>query len=237
MISVLDNQIEHLKNSGIDTIEYYTKNLEDPVNSKIIPYYEVIKVSTKKKELTLSIKDIPSPTDERMDELKDIKIKVLNSVQKLFKKDRVLILSNINERTITHKLAEYLQDDFNDFNVDCEYNRSFDQIKKLEVPKDLLKLKVASNVKWDDTEAKTIYPDIIVHERKTNSNNILVIEVKKWNNQSSENSDKIKLKSFTRKPFNYKFGVFLKILNENEIRLTFYKDGDQIGNPIQDWMD
>ena len=54
------------------------------------------------------------------DEIKGI---IKCCLQKLRKLDKDLLDINVNERTITHKLAEYLQKHFPEFNVDCEYNR------------------------------------------------------------------------------------------------------------------
>jgi len=87
---------------------------------------------------------------------------VKSSLKKLRNLDKKLLEINVNERTITHKLAEYLQQNFPELNVDCDYNRFESSatesiIKKLNLPTD--------NINWDDTEAKTIFPDIIVHKR------------------------------------------------------------------------
>ena len=87
----------------------------------------------------------------------EIEIKVNVALQKLKVQDKYLLDKNLNERTITHKLAEYLQQEFQDLNVDCEYNRFKDLVKKLKLPKD--------KINWDDTEAKTVFPDIIIHKR------------------------------------------------------------------------
>ncbi len=131
-------------------------------------------------------------------------------LKKLRRFDKDLLDININERTITHILAEYLQEHFSDLNVDCEYNRftvddSEDLVKKLNLPKD--------QINWDDIEAKTIFPDIIIHKRRRQDSNILVIEVKKKqsSNLTSEIKDINKLKAFTTNPYNYNLGLFLKI--------------------------
>ena len=134
------------------------------------------------------------------DELERI---VRSCLKKLRKLDKELLDIDVNERTITHKLAEYLQQNFSEFNVDCEYNRFEDLVKKLELPKDM--------INWDDTEAKTIFPDIIVHKRGKQEKNLLVIEVKKFQIKVSEKVDRNKLIAFTNDPYNYKFGLFLKI--------------------------
>lgn len=53
--------------------------------------------------------------------------------------DRYLLENNLNERAITHKLAEYYQLLFREWNVDCEYNRNLGKPKELTIdPKQLL---------------------------------------------------------------------------------------------------
>lgn len=57
----------------------------------------------------------------------------------LFINDDYLLENNLNERTITHKLAEYYQKLFPNWNVDCEFNRNLGHIKKIIIdPKVLL---------------------------------------------------------------------------------------------------
>lgn len=40
----------------------------------------------------------------------------------LFLYDSYLLRKNSSERSITFKLAKYLQDQYKDYDVDCEYN-------------------------------------------------------------------------------------------------------------------
>ena len=54
-----------------------------------------------------------------------------------------------NERSLTHKLAEYLQCEFPDWHVDCEYNRHGLDVKRLAIH--------SWRVKADDTEARTVF--------------------------------------------------------------------------------
>jgi hypothetical protein len=149
-------------------------------------------------------------------------------LKKLRSLDKKLLEIKVNERTITHKLAVYLQQSFPEFNVDCEYNRDecneFDDlVKKLELP--------TNNVSWDDTEAKTVFPDIIVHNRGTQEKNLLVIEVKKSSSSISGKVDRNKLIAFTKDHYNYKFGLFLKInlVNEND-HFEWYIGGIKIND-------
>lgn len=139
----------------------------------------------------------------------EIQEKVLNSIKKLFDEDIFLLKADANERSISHKLAIYLQDEFTELknlSVDCEYNRDMDFDPKRM---DDWKSRCAQEVESDDVHAKTVYPDIIVHERGNNDNNLLVIEIKKSNN-SDNGCDKEKIKNFI-KDLNYDFGVFINI--------------------------
>lgn len=105
---------------------------------------------------------------------------------RLLRNDFALLELNANERSITHKLAEYLQSEFQEWHVDCEYNR------KGKLPKRLIGIK--ENVSTDDTCGKTVFPDIIVHHRGTNDN-LLVIEAKK-RGTAHGSADEEKLKAY-----------------------------------------
>jgi len=161
--------------------------------------------------------------------LKDVKRKVERAIEILRKNDSFLIDNNANERSISHKLAEYLQQEFKEWHVDCEYNRIGDLIKKIEVPKD--------TITWDDTEQKTVFPDIIVHKRNT-PDNLLVIEIKKSNNTVKRDLDKRKLIAFTKDSngtedsYNYKFGFFIcfnvPYNKKNSYSLDVFIEGEKI---------
>lgn len=162
-------------------------------------------------------------------------IKVKKAIAVLLKKDKDLFDINVNERSITHKLAEYLQLEFPDYNVDCEYNRHLDMVKYLHVPNE--------EIGWDDIEAKTVFPDIVVHKRKTDEYNLLVIEIKKVRNlEEMENNsrklefDKQKLKAFTGGEYRYNLGILLVFPIENIERfkcvMFIFKDGNEICSKI-----
>lgn len=68
----------------------------------------------------------------------------------LLKKDAYLLQHNLSERSITHKLGEYYQLLFPEWNVDCEYNKNLGEIKKINIhPKQLL-LQMASYLEKQD---------------------------------------------------------------------------------------
>jgi len=130
----------------------------------------------------------------------DIESKIKSALTSLIECDGYLLKQDANERSISHRLAVYLEPLFFDWNVDCEYNRNLDDIKKLNLP--------IKEVSTADLDAKTVYPDIIVHKRGS-ENNLLVIEIKKSSNKDNQGIfDRKKLEAF-RSQLGYKFAVFI----------------------------
>ena len=134
----------------------------------------------------------------------EIRRKVQSAIDKFKQRDSVLLEIDVNERTMTHKLAEYLQQEFQRWNVDCEYNRNLKGLKTLPPPANNF---VERNF-WEDTDAKTVYPDIIVHKRKSDEN-LLVIEAKKSSSGDKGHWDKAKLRTFKEAPYKYRMAFFV----------------------------
>jgi len=135
----------------------------------------------------------------------------------LFKNDWFLLENRANERSIAHKIAEYMQVLFPEWNIDCEYNRKG------------LKLKLLEGIRECEVQRTTdrVYPDIIVHKRNTDDN-LLVIEIKTISNE--ETCDKRKLELFTNKEgeYRYQLGLFIKFNSIERPELQYYKNGQQI---------
>jgi hypothetical protein len=117
---------------------------------------------------------------------KEVVRRVHAAYDALIKHDRALLEVDANERSITHKLAEHLQTEFPGWNVDCEYNRNG------VIPKRLLG--TVETVLTGDTDGKTVFPDIIVHHRKS-KDNLVVIEAKKSSTVGTS-ADKAKLEAY-----------------------------------------
>ena len=66
----------------------------------------------------------PSSNDEV--DLTDILDRFNAAMKYLLLNDIYLLEHDVHERTITHKLGEYLQPLFRQWNVDCEYNRDME---------------------------------------------------------------------------------------------------------------
>lgn len=138
----------------------------------------------------------------------ELDLKVNRAIERLFLRDKDLFLLDVNERSISHKLAAYLQDEFEgEWDVDCEYNRrnhDNENIKKV-----LMGLcRTSDEVGLDDTMEQTVFPDIIVHHRD-NNDNCLVIEIKKTSNARGKNCDLEKLRAF-KQQLNYEHTLYLQ---------------------------
>ena len=148
-------------------------------------------------------------------EMEDSLTKVKKALQSFFKKDSDLLYFNVNERSITHKLAEHLQNSFSEFSelkVDCEYNRKGDDRKSEKV--------LANNDK--------VFPDIVVHQRGNNNENRLVIETKKKGR--SIRRDIEKLQEFTGPLYKYKIGLLFVFDVKNKClhKILCFRNGSEI---------
>jgi hypothetical protein len=143
---------------------------------------------------------------------------IQRAIDRLLAEDTHLFEVDANERSITHRLAIYLQELLPDWNVDCEYNRNFDDPKRLDV------LTRDGTTMANDTDATTVFPDIIVHHRNTNENH-LVIEVKKTTSNRTDQLDLEKLRGF-RQQLRYEHALFLKLK----------AGGDGIGIHTMHWI-
>jgi hypothetical protein len=85
---------------------------------------------------------------------------IAEAITEFAKYDIPLLHLHVNERSIAHRLAIYIECRTNGWNVDCEYNRD------------------RSRPKMRQSDKKKIIPDIIVHRRNT-PKNLLIVEIKK----------------------------------------------------------
>ncbi|CAH1202977.1 MULTISPECIES: hypothetical protein [unclassified Paenibacillus] len=172
-------------------------------------------------------------------------IKGINiAISELCEKDRHLLSHDLNERTIAHKLALYLQEEFQEYNVDCEYNRNIDEMNKqkriyvLESECEKLKKDFTKDIVYGDTEymGLSIFPDIVIHRRGENTNNYLVIEIKKSTNKLDRSFDFKKLECYTDKErynnLEYDWGLFIEfetgMENFKKPELIWFKEGKRI---------
>ena len=130
---------------------------------------------------------------------RDVAEHVRTARSRLLKEDTYLLEAGVNERSISHRLARYLEEQFPDWDVDCEQNRDGHEPKRLRLDPE--------SVRSDDTQGTTVYPDIIVHERGTRRN-LLAIEIKKSTGGSGQKD--VRKLSGLRHELEYRCGLFLR---------------------------
>jgi len=125
-----------------------------------------------------------------------IRNKINLILNKFIRNDLTLLSNDLHEVTVSHKIGEYIQMEFPEWHVDCEYNRNLSHIKEL----------------WESN----FRPDIVVHIRNTRKN-LLVVEVKKATSKPEEiDADRKRVQELTiAESFLYQFGLVI-ILPDNK---------------------
>lgn len=137
----------------------------------------------------------------------EIEEKINRALSNLYEKDKIFLENRVNERTVSAKLACYLEKEFPDYSVDVEYNRHGVEIKTIKGPKRIL-------------------PDIVIHKRGSDDYNLLAIEIKIRNYNKERDEEKLK---YLTKHYKYKFGLFIKLESEIKVRkFEWFKDGEKI---------
>ena len=138
-----------------------------------------------------------------------------DGLRRLLSENLELFEGRAHERTITTKLAAYLDADPRiptGLSVDHEYNRmEFTYTKKLEEW-------VGDEIKRDPKGRivdRARVPDILIHGRGDNDSNLLAMEVKV--DEENDHDDKSKIWSLTSGRLAYKFGVLLCVLEEESL--------------------
>jgi hypothetical protein len=152
--------------------------------------------------------------------------KVVAALQEFYAHESFLFEKDLGERTLTHRLAVYLEKQFPGWEVDCDYSRLGE--RTLRLPK-------GSVVSTDDHLGKSIYPDIVVHQREI-PNNLLAVEVRKAGNHQPPEHDQHKLRGLTDPHlwFAYGIGVYL-VLDKGSVVSDVYVGG-VIDGPASIWL-
>ena len=142
--------------------------------------------------------------------------KVVTALQEFYAREAFLFEKDLGERTLTHRLAVHLEKQFSGWEVDCDYNRLGE--RRLRMPH-------GSIISTDDELGKSVYPDIVVHQREI-PNNLLAIEVRKTSNHQPPEHDQHKLQALTDPHlwFAYAIGVYL-VLGKQSVVSDVYVGG------------
>ncbi len=156
----------------------------------------------------------------------EVKVKSLvnSALDRLYNNDAYLFKEDTSERSIVFHFGRHFIDIINDdcsfkgYNVDSEYNRSKSHEKNQKV------------VVHENKEHRR-FPDIILHKRDSDKNNILVIEFKKYSNYSKvqRKIDYDKLKAFTGDEHKYKVGLFISLgkIRDN-VKIKTFINGNEV---------
>lgn len=139
----------------------------------------------------------------------------------LYKNDFYLIENRLHERAIVFRFGIYLQkyidksNNLKKYKLDNEYNRNMDELKRTP------------------NYPNGRYVDLLLHERGSNNNNILIIECKTdWNDNTSEDIKKIEDFMILNGIYKFQYGVSI-IFRTGEVSYKIKeKDGDWINKTI-----
>lgn len=157
------------------------------------------------------------------------------ALEQFYKEDGILFdfkteNEAVCERSMVFRIGLYLHDilkkneNLKEFDIDNEYNRNFEHQKSMY--KQTL----------EKIEEKYTYPDLIVHKRKSNDYNLMIIEFKKGiPKEKDKRSDVEKLKYFTNfeNEYKYKFGFYIE-LHKNIAHVHVYMQGNLMENSCFD---
>ena len=149
--------------------------------------------------------------------LEELKNAIHSCLDKLYENDSYLIMNSVDtepkhvsERSIVFRFGVYFEnfvrEQLSEYNLDSEYNRNKADIKLLP--------------SWEDG----CYPDIIVHKRGNNDNNLLVIEFKTWWNSDQSNDCQKIIEFCSTDTYQYKYGMTILLgKNRKNVKVRLYK--------------
>ncbi len=114
--------------------------------------------------------------------------------------EKHLLIRDGSEQAIAASFMAKLKPNFEGWNVDCEYNRNMESIKRLNY----------AIYNDGEVDEHRVQPDIIIHKRGT-PENLLVIEIKKTTNKEDDIKDLRKLRAF-REQLDYRAALFLRFI-------------------------
>ena len=153
--------------------------------------------------------------------------KVVTALQEFYARETFLLDKDLGERTLTHRLAVHCEKQFSGWDVDCDFNRLGERT---------LRLPHGTIVSTDDHLGKSVYPDIVVHQREI-PNNLLAIEVRKSANHQPLEHDQHKLKALTDPHlwFAYWIGLHLS-LGKKQVTMSEVYTGGLLDPALSGWF-
>ena len=152
--------------------------------------------------------------------------KLVTALHEFYAHETFLLEKDLGERTLAHRLAVHMEKQFSGWEVDCDYDKLGERT---------LRLPHGTIVSTDDHFGKSVYPDIVVHQREI-PNNLLAVELRKANNHQPPEHDHHKLRALTDPHlwFAYWIGVFLVLGKESVVSDVYV--GGVIDVPLSAWL-
>jgi hypothetical protein len=161
--------------------------------------------------------------------------KIKRSVDKLYSDagDRYLFDCHVCERSLMFRFAHYLQLEFSDHFVDCEFNKM-----GFESHKSQLKMEPSR----DGNGLKRMFADIIIHKRgELLEGNLVCLELKTSKRLISD--DLVRLKNMTNLEgfisglinyvYGYKLGVSIYLpVEKNNLEMKYFRNGEEIDEQV-----
>jgi hypothetical protein len=143
--------------------------------------------------------------------------KVVAALEAFYSRESYLLDNDFGERALTHRLAVHVEHQFDGWDVDCDYDRLGERT---------LRMPHGSIVSTEDHFSKSIFPDIVVHQRDV-PNNLMAIEVRKASNHQPLEHDQLKLKALTDPHiwFAYEVGILVVLARKNVVHSEVYVSG------------
>jgi hypothetical protein len=129
----------------------------------------------------------------------EIKQALCAAIDDLLAKDLDLLISGAHEQAICHRLAVHLEK-WTTLNVDCEYNRDMMRAKMLK-------------------GKRRFRPDIIIHRRLRNDENVLVVETKSQAHNSVSDVQRLSELTAESSDYRYSAGAFVTFHNRSSTML------------------
>lgn len=153
--------------------------------------------------------------------------KLIAALTDLYSQDAFLFDKDVGEQALTHRFAVHLEREFPGWVVDCNYDRLGE--RTLHLPHGAI-------TSTDDRLARSIYPDVVVHQREI-PNNLLAVEIRKAVNHTAIEHDRRKLVALTDPDiwFAWWIGVLL-VLDRRTVTLAEVYVGGRLDPALTQWL-
>ena len=161
------------------------------------------------------------------------------ALSEFYRRDKLLvdyesIVKSVSENCMVFRIGWYLiekiQGDplFSGISLDCQYNRNFEHTKGL----------FKTTEEGIRTKIKDTIPDLLLHKRRDNSENLMVLEFKKGAPSKKEEAIDIeKLCYYTslENEYKYSFGFAIWLYKRDKATIKVFVKGKEMGSLCYKW--